>query len=297
MMQSFTIANDVSLQILRLDLKHSCVQGNKYYKLKYNLQKAKESGAKSLVTFGGAYSNHLLATAAAGNEHGFKTLGIIRGDCCDKLNHTLQKAADFGMEFNFVNREMYRNLRMAAEMSPSDLGRLLNIEIFSNAYLIPEGGTNELAVEGAKEILAEVPESSYDVVCVPVGTGGTLSGIINGLNGIKRVIGYQVLKGNFLSDDIQLLLQAKFDNWELNADYHFGGYAKFKPQLIEFINSFKSNFNVPLCPIYTGKMMFGILQMAENNAFVAGTRVLAVHTGGLQGIKGFNARYGNIIHH
>ncbi|MFI2741941.1 1-aminocyclopropane-1-carboxylate deaminase/D-cysteine desulfhydrase [Zhouia sp. PK063] len=273
--------NGVELYIKREDLIHPFVSGNKFRKLKYNLQEAKRLQKHMLITFGGAYSNHIAATAVAGKLNGFKTVGIIRGEELVTQIHknpTLSFAKSQGMEFKFISRSSYKN-----KNSADFLSKLLTE--FPEAYILPEGGTNNLAIKGCEEIITE-KEQLFDVVCCPVGTGGTISGIINSSAVHQTILGFPALKGNFLQEDI-----CKFaikDNWKLITDYHFGGYAKINEELIHFINSFKHTNQLPLDPVYTGKMMFGITDLISKNYFKEHTKILAIHTGGLQGISGMN---------
>ena len=271
----------VTLVVKREDLLHPFISGNKYRKLKYNILEAKQRGLDTILTFGGAYSNHIAATAYAGNLYGIKTIGVIRGEELSEnwmLNPTLSEAHRHGMNFKFISREAYRRKSETSflELLDKDLGPY---------YLIPEGGTNVLAVKGCEEILAP-QDGDFNVLCSSVGTGGTLAGIINSSLSYQRIIGFPALKGDFLKKDIRNFT-AK-ENWEINTDYHFGGYAKVSEALIEFINYFKEKTNIPTDPIYTGKLLFGILDLVKNDYFKPGTKILAIHSGGLQGIIGMN---------
>ncbi len=282
----------VRLFIKRDDLTDPFISGNKYRKLKYNLLKAHEQGYKTLLTFGGAYSNHIHALASAGSRLGFKTIGVIRGERPAKLNPTLKDAESFGMEFYFVSRTAYRN-----KNHPDFLDDLRNK--FGNFYLVPEGGSNALAVKGCTEIVDDF-EDDYDYVGLACGTGGTIAGIIAGLNGKSRVLGFPVLKsGSFLYDDITNLIEKyngkKYDNWSLFTQYHFGGYAKFEWKLIRFINHMHDKHKLQLDPIYTGKMLYALCDLVHHGFFKRNTKILAIHTGGLQGIRGFNERFGHLI--
>lgn len=242
---------------------------------------AKEQHHNTLLTFGGAFSNHIAAVAAAGKENGFKTVGVIRGqELVDKVveNPTLSYARSSGMELIFVDRKVYRNKDKSSFIN--DLRKEVG-----GFYLLPEGGTNALAIQGCEEILSE-RDAEFDYICVPVGTGGTISGIINSTSANQAVIGFPALKGGFLSDEIKKWTDRA--NWHLEDGYHFNGYAKINSQLITFINWFKKTYDIPLDPIYTGKMLFGIFEMIKNGTFEKNTRILAVHTGGLQGIRGMN---------
>lgn len=272
----------IALSIKREDLLHPHISGNKYRKLKYNLLEAKEKRHDTLLTFGGAYSNHIAAVASAGKEYGFRTIGIIRGEeLVEKVaeNPTLQFARKQGMQFKFVSRGDFR------QKNSHEFITALQKE-FGNFYMLPEGGTNTLAVKGCEEILT--PEDmSFDCVCCPVGTGGTIAGLINSSKDCQKVLGFPVLKGDFLTDDIRKF--ARKDNWTLQNGFHFGGYARVNEELVHFINDFKQQTGIPLDPVYTGKMLYGILKLVNEGYFKSGTRILAIHTGGLQGIPGMNA--------
>lgn len=275
----------VSLHIKREDRIHKQISGNKFRKLKYNLLEAKELGFAKILTFGGAYSNHILATAAAANLMNLQAIGVIRGEELSRdlqktlsENSTLKLASKLGMDFEFISRESYR-------LKHTDLFLDKLKQQFGEFYLIPEGGTNELAVQGCREILGQ-DDNSYDIICCPVGTGGTISGIINSTNQNQKVIGFPALKGDFLAEEIRKY--AKKTNWELMPKYHFGGYAKVSESLIAFINTFKKEQDIQLDPVYTAKMIFGIFDMIQNDFFTKNTRILAIHTGGLQGIHGMN---------
>jgi len=273
----------ISISIKREDLLHPIISGNKFRKLKYNLKEAIKQKKSKLVTFGGAFSNHILAVAAAGKELGFETIGIIRGDeLADKIleNPTLFKAQKLGMKFKFVHREMYRN------KNEIDFRRRLELE-FQDFYLLPEGGTNELAIQGCEEILTDL-DNDFDFICCPVGTGGTISGVINCSKESQQVLGFPALCGDFLKEDIRKF--ATKSNWNLITDYDFGGYAKVSDELIRFMNDFYSKYNILLDPIYTGKMMFGVMDLIQKDFFPKNSRILVIHTGGLQGIAGINAK-------
>jgi 1-aminocyclopropane-1-carboxylate deaminase len=265
----------------RDDLLHPLISGNKFRKLKYNLKEAKVQNQTQLLTFGGAFSNHIVAVAAAGKEYGFQTIGVIRGDeLATQIedNPSLKLARDCGMKFEFVSREQYRlkNENKTLEFWQKKYG---------NFYLLPEGGTNDLAVKGCEEILT-MQDENYDFICCAVGTGGTISGLINSAKAHQKIIGFPALKGDFLREDICKFTARK--NWELCGDYHFGGYGKVTPQLIKFLNDFHAQYQIPLDPIYTGKMVFGVMDLIEKKYFKKGSKILLIHTGGLQGIQGMN---------
>ena len=270
----------------REDLIHPFVSGNKFRKLKYNLLQAKTENQSTLLTFGGAYSNHIAAVAYAGKENGFQTIGIIRGDeLADKIasNPTLKFAQECGMQFEFVSREDYR-LKTEATF----LEQLENK--FGSFYLIPEGGKNALAIKGCEEILTQ-EDGNFDYVACAIGTGGTISGIINSALPHQKILGFPALKGDFLQDEIRNFVQN--DNWELITDYHFGGYGKVNTVLVDFINRFLEKTKIPLDPVYTGKMVFGIVDLIEKNYFPENATILLIHTGGLQGIQGMNLKLKN----
>ncbi len=277
----------VSLWMKREDELHPYISGNKFRKLKYNLEEAVAKGFRTLLTFGGAYSNHISALAYAGNSKGLKTIGIIRGEELTVRpdlvaeNPTLSFAGKLGMELEFVSREVYKSRH------EKEFVALLK-ERFGAFYLVPEGGTNELAVKGCEEILV-ADDEVFDYICVPVGTGGTMAGLINSARDSQKVLGFPSLKGDFLHKEISK--RAVHDhNWSLVNDYHFGGYAKINEKLISFINQYYRSTTIPLDPVYTGKMMYGLVDMIRNNRFEKKSRILAIHTGGLQGIAGMNQK-------
>jgi 1-aminocyclopropane-1-carboxylate deaminase len=273
----------ISLSVKREDQIHPFISGNKYRKLKYNLLEAARQKKTTLLTFGGAFSNHIAAVAQAGETYGFKTIGIIRGEeLSNKVNEnaTLTFARSKGMRLVFVSREQYRN--------KGEKTFLQNLQLQKNAfYVLPEGGTNSLAVKGCEEILSD-HDKQFDYITCCVGTGGTIAGLINAAASTQSVLGFPALKSEFLTKEIRKF--AKKDNWQLINDYSFGGYAKVNTNLIEFINDFYKQTKIPLDPVYTGKMMFGILDLINKGYFKRGTKILAIHTGGLQGIAGMNQK-------
>ena len=271
----------VILALKREDLLHPFISGNKYRKLKYNLKEAQEFNHHTLVTFGGAYSNHIAALSFAGKEKGFATIGIIRGEeLKDKWqdNPTLTFAHENGMSFKFISRTEYKNKTNSTFLTELE-------KEYGRFYLVPEGGTNALAVKGCEEILTKT-DQDFDVVCSCVGTGGTISGLINSCGSNQKVLGFPALRGDFLNAEIKGMTTKR--NWKLITDYHFGGYGKVTTELVHFINDFKKRTVIPLDPIYTGKMLYGLLDMIKNDNFVHGTKILAIHTGGLQGLAGMN---------
>src|SRR5690554_372991 len=278
--QKIDFPNDLGIEIYikREDVLHNEISGNKFRKLKYNLTEAKRLGFTKLLTFGGAYSNHIAAVAAAGRDFGFETIGVIRGEELAlkyQENPTLNKASENGMQFYFVSRTQYRD-----KMNPDFLAELK--QQFGDFYLIPEGGTNELAVKGCEEILTS-DDKTFDFICCAVGTGGTISGIINSLKPHQKALGFPALKGDFLFDEIRKY--AKNDCWDLVTAYHFGGYAKKNEELKQFMCRFNQKYLITLDPIYTSKMVFGVIDLISKGYFRPNTRILTIHTGGLQGLQ------------
>ena len=283
------------LFILREDLIHSEISGNKWRKLKYNIQEAKNKKSNTILTFGGAYSNHIAATAAAGKKHGLNTIGVIRGEEISPLNPTLQLASDNGMIFNYVSREEYRN------KNTSDFIKLLRQE-YGNFYMVPEGGSNTFAVKGCTEIVNNI-SINFDVICCACGTGGTIAGIIASTE--KQVYGFPALKGGvFLKEEINTLISDYTEkyknvvenrNWDLVTDYHLGGYAKVNSDLVSFVQEFNKKHNIPLDLIYTGKMLYGIFDLLNNSEELNNKTIIAIHTGGIQGNKGFEERLGIVL--
>jgi 1-aminocyclopropane-1-carboxylate deaminase len=276
---------EIKLFIKRTDQTHQHISGNKWYKLKYNLIEAKKQGFKTLLTFGGAYSNHIAATACSAKEKSFKSIGIIRGEEHLPLNPTLQFAKDNRMVLRYVSRSDYR------EKTTPDFLEQLKVK-FGDFYLIPEGGSNELAIQGTAEILDA--NDTQDYICCAVGTGGTISGIINASTAKQTVIGFLAIKGiDELEKDIGCWVN-KF-NYKFINNYVGDGYAKVNKELVEFINEFNAEHNIPLDAVYTGKMMMGILDLIRKDFFPKGSSILAIHTGGLQGNKGMSKRLGVIL--
>lgn len=282
------VSKNIELAIMRLDLVHPGVSGNKFFKLKYNLEQARKEGEDTLLTFGGAYSNHIFATAEAAKAEGFKSIGIIRGERTDPLNPTLIRAENLDMTLHFVDRETYR---MKTE---SNFINHLK-DLFGGFYLIPEGGTNELAIKGTREIIGE-NESQFSHFAVSIGTGGTFAGLAASISSNQKLIGFSSLKGEFILSEIEKLLSdhqiLSAGSYQVNSDYHFGGYGKYTQELVEFIGEFYENFGIILDPIYTGKMAFGIWDLIKKDVFETQSKILMIHTGGLQGNIGFAERTG-----
>jgi 1-aminocyclopropane-1-carboxylate deaminase len=283
----------IELYILRLDLMHPSVNGNKWFKLKYNLLEAQEKQINTLLTFGGAYSNHIFATAAAGNLFGLKTIGIIRGEEILPLNPTLSFAQQQGMELVYLDRKTYqqKNTKAVEEELRQRFGEI---------FLIPEGGCNLNGIRGCTEIIPNTEQ--FDTICLACGTGTTLAGITLSLKREQRVIGFPVLKnGDFLRLEIENLLKSYLASnryipgdkslfWELICDYHCGGYAKVNDELCSFKQQFEETYNIPLDYVYTAKMFYGVMDLLQKGYFSKGHKLLLVHTGGLQGNYGIEQR-------
>ncbi|NVO31478.1 1-aminocyclopropane-1-carboxylate deaminase/D-cysteine desulfhydrase [Hymenobacter lapidiphilus] len=283
----------VQFLLARDELTHPELPGNKWRKLKHNLQEADRLGLNTLLTFGGAYSNHLAAVAAAGRLLGRRTVGFVRGDelASRPLNSTLTRARADGMELHFLDRETYRR-----KHEPEVLTAFLRET--GPAYVLPEGGTNALALPGCAELARQLlARTTFDVLAVACGTGGTLAGLLTGLDGQRQALGVAALKGaDFLRADIDQLTQQAtgrtYTNWELHTDYHGGGYARLSPELRQFIGGFQQRHGILLDPIYTSKLLFGMFDLAAKGHFQRGSTVMAIHTGGLQAWGGFGGAPG-----
>lgn len=272
--EPFLREQQIELWVKRDDLIHPEVSGNKWRKLKYNLIEAQKQGFHTVLTFGGAYSNHIAATAVACKSLGIESIGIIRGDELNKdSNPTLQKAFKDGMQLIFVGREQYK---LRTEQS-----WLEQLQIEHSAFIIPEGGSNSLAAKGVSELLKEI-DIDFDLVTCAVGTGGTLAGITQKLKPHQDALGFAALKGEkYLHEEVSKLTDSR--QWNIIHNYHFGGYAKYTTELVEFIQSFYQTRQIPLDHIYTGKMMFGLYQMIREGKIKGAKKIIALHTGGLQG--------------
>ena len=278
---SISFPHNISVEIKREDLLHPFISGNKFRKLKYNIFEAQKLEKKTLLTFGGAFSNHIAAVAAAGEKYGFETIGIIRGEeLVDKIdeNPTLTFAQNCGMTFEFWTRTDYRN-----KEDQKLIDNLL--EKYGEFYLIPEGGTNSLAIKGCEEILTD-QDAKFDYICCAIGTGGTISGLINSSLPHQQVLGFPAVRQENLGELIDRNVNNK--RWNLICDYHFGGYAKINAELVNFINDFKIQTTIQLDPVYTAKMVFGVVNLIATNYFPENSKILLIHTGGLQGITGMN---------
>jgi 1-aminocyclopropane-1-carboxylate deaminase len=293
--------NDFHLDILRLDLIDSEISGNKWFKLKYSLEKARKNNFDTIITFGGAFSNHLAATAAACKKFNFKSIGIIRGREIDlSTNSTLLKAKADGMRLHFVAREFY------AQKKDQILRDYLH-ENFGAHFLIPEGGNNKEGVLGCTEILDGL---IYDYSVCACGTGTTYAGLAASVKQNHKVIGVNVLKGenNLVKETAELLSKifpgkkislcgneelqkTNIENHCITNSYCFSGYAKYDKDLIDFKKEFEAKYSLPLDYVYTNKAMYAVFDMMKKSLFKPGARILFIHTGGLQGNKGFEERY------
>lgn len=272
--------NGVELWLKRDDLLHPIISGNKWRKLKYSLAHAMALGADTLVSMGGAYSNHLHALAYTGQQLGLKTIGYIRGEAPQTLNPSLSDMRRWGMDLRFVSRSDYRMLRR--HKSHDDLP-----DRQAGHYWLPEGGAQPLALAGVGELLDEITVP-YDVLCTPCGTGATLAGLIAASPPSVSVWGFAALKNaGFLSADVESLLPKAANNWHINLNYPFGGFAKTTPELMAFMADFNALTGIALDPVYTGKMMYALYDLLKQQRFTAGQRIIAIHTGGLQGNRGF----------
>ena len=267
----------IHIDMLRLDLIHPVISGNKWYKLRQNLEQAKISGSQSILTFGGAYSNHLVAAAAAANASGISAIGIVRGNDDTALTSTLTQCREMGMQLHFISREEYKQKN--DEVWLSELSAK-----FNDPFIIPEGGANEWGRLGAEDIAAQIPEG-YTHVCVSAGTGTTFIGLRNALPLQMNVIAFAPMRdGQYLEEEIEShLKRGKDGNWWLFDNWHFGGFAKSNNELISFMNNFYKINDCPLDIVYTGKMMYGVQELIRTDFFAPGSKVLCIHTGGLQG--------------
>jgi 1-aminocyclopropane-1-carboxylate deaminase len=266
-----------TVEVLRLDLVHPVISGNKWFKLKEYLKEAQTLNKKLLLTFGGAYSNHLVATALAASLHGFESIGIVRGEKPAILSHTLSEAINYGMNVYFISREDFRQRKI-----PPEIFHQYNKDDF---YIIDEGGYGEMGVNGAKEILQHTNTSVYTHIMVAVGTGTTIAGLIESSSQHQLVLGVSSLKNNYsLQGSIEKFISGENRNrLTLIHDYHFGGYAKFTKPLIDCMNEWYRLAGIPSDFVYTGKLFFAVKDMLEKNYFSPKSKILIIHSGGLQG--------------
>jgi len=266
----------IELWMKRDDLLHPIVSGNKWRKLKYILDHALSLGADTIISMGGAYSNHLHALAYVGKVLGLKTIGLVRGEQPETLTPALLDMKRWGMELKFVSRSDYRLLRQYKGWRD-----LPGLKI--GQYWLTEGGAQALALKGVAELIADI-DVSFDMLCVPCGTGTTLAGIVEAVPEQVSVLGFAALKNaGFLTEDVEALLSQPRNNWQINLGYHFGGFAKITTELNTFIEDFELKTTISLEPVYTGKMMYAVYDLIKKHYFKPGRRIIALHTGGLQG--------------
>lgn len=277
----------VQLKVLRLDSYYPEMSGNKLFKLKYNILHALEQGCQQIVSFGGAYSNHIHALAMAGKIFGIKTIGIIRGERTEPLNSTLRDAEAAGMELHFVSREQYR-----LRHEPTYLQQIM--QTYAPCILIPEGGSNNLGMKGCGEIIDHIHHHigfDYDYLALACGTGATMAGMLAVMPGGKRVVGFSVLKAaDFLETEVSRFLEeleVKPEcQWQIEQDYHCGGYARVNRELVDFVSDFQCRYDMALDHVYTGKCFLGLFDLIRGKTIPEGSKIVAIHTGGLQGERG-----------
>lgn len=284
----------IKLAVKRDDLLHPDISGNKWRKLKFNLLTARSQHINHIVSFGGAFSNHIHALAAAGYHFGFKTTGIIRGESSYASNPTLKQASNWGMDLQFISRKEYR--------MRNDSDYLLSLKAkFPVALIVPEGGSNQYALPGVIEAVQEIQQQAdyhVDHIVTATGSGGTLAGLIAGSEHTQinsKITGIAVLKGaDYLNQQVENLLQqykvSKPNSWSLQTEFHQGGYAKISKELAIFCQQFIVQTGIPIEPIYTGKMFYAIFELIKQGYFKKGDHIVALHTGGLQGLNGLQQR-------
>lgn len=287
----YTAPSGVAVDILRLDTVDSLAPGNKWFKLLPNILAAEKAGAQCVISFGGAYSNHLHALAAVGKARGVATVACVRADADSVLSPTLQDAQDWGMALHYLSRSDYRRRHDAAFLAE------LKAE-YPGAYFIPEGGSNALGAAGCGNIVDLIPGAgrAYAAVVLACGTGTTLAGVASTIADGVSVIGIPVLKAEkFMAADISTLLTAlggDRGNWRLDHRFHGGAYARLPPSMAEYMQAFEHQYGVLLDPVYTAKASYAVQSMVDNHEFAQGSRVLLIHTGGLQGRRGFGLDVG-----
>lgn len=266
------IEKGVEADVLRLDKIHPVIAGNKWFKLRYYLEDAKLQHKKTIVTYGGAWSNHIIATATACKINSINSIGIIRGEEAAHLSSTLINAKEMGMQLFFTSRNEYRQGKVPAELNQNE------------CYFIPEGGYGTKGAEGAATILDYCKKESYSHICCAAGTGTMPAGLIKGSLSSNKIIAFSVLKNNFdIEKAITSLAEKPAGEFQIIHDYHFGGYAKHQPELINFMNDFYRQTSIPSDFVYTGKLFFALNDLISRNFFSPGNRLLIIHSGGLQG--------------
>ena len=274
----------INVFVKRDDLIHHIVSGNKWRKLKYNLEQADLQGKKQILTFGGAFSNHLIATATIGQLLGYKTIGVIRGEEPAELSDTLIDCKKMGMKLLFVSRNEYKN-----KDDPDFIDSLASD--FGNYYLIPEGGSNDLGSFGCKDIVEEI-EIEFDFICCAAGTGTTAAGVLNALTKENLLVVPALKGGDFLKEEVLAFENNKLKEDQLHffSNYHFGGYAKVSQDLIDFSNTFYLNYQIKLDLVYTSKLFYGIFELISRDYFKKDSKIVLLHSGGLQGNRGIEKR-------
>ena len=270
---------NISLQLKRDDLIHPDISGNKWRKLYLNILEAKKQNKDTILTFGGPFSNHIYASAAAAKLFGLRSIGIIRGEYVDPNNHTLKFAETQGMEIVRISKAIYGSDKETIAMQ------------YPEAYIIPDGGNNDLGRMGMKylaEELNQITPSEEMILVLPIGTGCTMAGLVQHLNKNFSVLGISVLKNKSIDAEMASVTKDSEVRYEINHDYHFGGYAKTTKELIDFANKFAEKQAVNIDPIYTAKSMFAIYDLLAKNKFAEGSKIISLHTGGIQGIIPYN---------
>ncbi|WP_448549035.1 1-aminocyclopropane-1-carboxylate deaminase/D-cysteine desulfhydrase [Thalassotalea fusca] len=279
----------IEVFVKRDDLIHPIISGNKWRKLKYNLESARKQNINKLLSFGGAYSNHIHALAYAAYTQGFSSHAIIRGESSYQDNYTLTWARNWGMTLTFVDRATYRRRN-----EPEYLAALS--KQYPDHQIIPEGGSNQAALMGVGEVLDELVQQldGYDTLICPVGSGGTIAGLVKADNNKHQILGIPVLKHNgYLVHEIELLLGEQYqhcDQWQLLDDFHCGGYGKFSADDLLQMQAFYQQCKLPIEPMYSGKMVLALLSLIRSGHFTRGHRIVLLHTGGIQGLGGFIER-------
>ena len=268
----------LSVFVKREDLIHPIISGNKWRKLKYNFEYMKQKKINKVLSFGGAYSNHLHALSWYANFNKIKSIGIVRGEKSTKLNSTLMFCKKNNMDLYYLDRDTYRTNKYSNDL-------IIDIKKkFKNIHILPEGGCNFLGVKGCKEILDELDEK-YNFICASFGTGCTSAGIINSLRQNEYFLAFSSLKGGEKMKKNISDMSNNSKKWQIISDYHFGGFAKKNKKLDDFIKDFYFNHKIKLDPVYTGKLFFGIFDLISRDYFKPKSKILIIHTGGLQGIQ------------
>jgi 1-aminocyclopropane-1-carboxylate deaminase len=262
----------IEVSVLRLDKIHPIISGNKWFKLKYYLEDAISQNKKNIITFGGAWSNHIIATAAACQLCGLNATGIIRGEEAPELSPTLKQAKELGMQLIFLSREDYKAKHIPEKFLTDEY------------YLIPEGGYGRKGAEGAAGIFEYCDQETYTHIACAAGAGTMLAGLIMGSLPRQKIIGISVLKNNNeLEEKVRSLLNNDSANFQILHDYHFGGYAKHTDELLNFMNAFYEQTKIPSDFVYTGKLFFAITDLSKKKFFPQGSKLLLIHSGGIQG--------------